>query len=241
MSYQPSLLPLRVIELRPTGGTADLREIAVTADGHEFAVRDGAQPPGVAASEWIGYRIAHCAQVAVPYCAVLDLPDGRRVFGSRWEGATVQFHDAQDPAAKRELLASCAHSIGALLAADLFAGNEDRHLGNLLFRRNQARQWSMLAIDWSRALFVRGFPADTPLGPCNTATTIAVLRQLGLWDRAAAQQAMTDLQAVSHRQFGQWLAEMPPAWLAQAVRDQAAAWWQGADYHARIVRVLALL
>lgn len=88
---------------------------------------------------------------------------------------------------------------------------------------------------------MRCFPADAPLGPCNTFTTVDVLRRLGLWDATAARQAIADPQAISRRQLEHWLGEMPPQWLPQPAREQAAAWWQGTDYHARIVRVLALL
>lgn len=238
---QLPLLPLKVswVGPNPFGTGVDLRHVVMTADGMDFAVKSVADHPMLPASEFLGYRLAQSCQLAVPHAQTLEMPGGEMVFGSRIEAG------ARSPATPQERMtavAACAESMSATLALDLFLANDDRHLGNFLIRENRNGQPCAMVIDFSRALFVNGFPDDQfPQSETNTTTTIAILRSLAMWRMPAAIATIQQLQAIGPEHIDHWLREMPPAWLPIAKRTRLLAWWGSPDYHARLTAVLALL
>lgn len=180
-------------------------------------------------------------QIATPFTATLTDAQGRMGFGSRIEGAVISFRDLP-PHEGAQVLADCGQAMSALLALDMFVGNEDRHMNNWLFRRNQSNHWTPLCIDFSRALFRRGFPADVwPLPSCNTTTTLALLKKLWHWDASCAVFAAQRLQRVTPTVLDHWLADCPDEWISAQDRADLLAWWASPAYHARLQATYALL
>jgi hypothetical protein len=235
------LFPLEVVSFVPSPWpSADLKELARTADGHDFAAKWEHEGAGLPASEWLGHQLAKACQIATPFTATLH-HGGAHGFGSRIEGAVSSFKDLPPPE-RAQVVADCGPAMSALLALDVFCGNEDRHLGNWLFRRNLAGQWVPLCIDFSRALFRRGFPADVwPLPNCNTITTIALMKTSGRWDGPYAVFAVEQLQRVTPAVLEHWMAECPLQWLPQASRTALLSWWSSPAYHARLQATYGLL
>lgn len=236
MSLQDELplFPLRVARFVPSPwSSADLGELARTADGHDFAAKWEHDGAGLPASEWLGHRLANACQIATPFTATLH--HGALLgFGSRIEGAVQSFRDLSPPE-RCEVVTQCSQAMCATLALDVFIGNEDRHLGNWLFRRNLDGQWAPLCIDFSRALFRRGFPTDPwPLPPCNTTATMALLKAAGLWDGPYAVFAIEQLQRVTPAVLQHWLQECPLPWLPEPARATLTTWWASSAYHARL-------
>ncbi len=236
------LFPLQVARYIPSPWkTADLRQVARTADGHDFAAKWEHEGVGLPASEWLGERLARACQIATPFTAILTDASDRLGFGSRIEGSVTSFDQMTVPE-KLEVLAACGRAMSGLLALDLFVGNEDRHMGNWLFRRNLAGEWAPLCIDFSRALFCRGFPHDTwPPTNCNTTSTMALLKIHGGWDSSHAVISAERLQHITPQVLRHWLQECPKAWLPEATQVALLAWWSSPAYHARLQRTYALL
>lgn len=235
------LFPLHVVSFIPSPWkTADLKELARTGDGHDFAAKWEHEGAGLPASEWLGHRLAHACQIATPFTATLH-HGGRHGFGSRIEGAVSSYRDLP-PNERVEAVRQCSQAMCGLLALDLFVGNDDRHLDNWLMRKNLSGQWAPLCIDFSRALFRRGFPNDAwPLPKCNTLTTIDLLRAARLWDAAYALFAVEQLQRVTPAVLQHWLQDCPLEWLPQPARNSLAAWWASPAYHSRLQGTFALL
>jgi hypothetical protein len=129
--------------------------------------------------------------------------------------------------------------ISAILALDHFVGNEDRHKGNFIFRRNFNNKWVPLAIDYSRALYVRQFPNDTQPLPvsCNTRRTIDILKKSDMWDGPFAVFALESLTHVQKEHVAHWLEEMPSSWLNIATRRVLVEWWQSEQFKSRLQSV----
>lgn len=235
------LFPLEVACFVPSPWpSADLKELARCTDGHDFAAKWEHEGAGLPASEWLGHKLTQACRIATPFTAVLH-HGGLHGFGSRIEGAVSSFKNLAPPE-RMAVLADCAQAMCGTLALDIFIGNEDRHLNNWLFRRNLAGQWAPLCIDFSRALFRRGFPADPwPLPACNTTSTVALLKSMGRWDGPHAVFVAEQLQRITPAVLQHWLQDCPQQWLDQAQRTTLSAWWASPAYHARLQATYALL
>jgi hypothetical protein len=243
MTLEPELplFPLEVTDFVPSPWpSADLKELARTSDGHEFAAKWEHEGAGLPASEWLGHRLAQACQIATPFTVTLH-HNGKQGFGSRIEGDVSSWNTLAPPE-RANVIAQCSQSMCGLLALDLFVGNEDRHLNNWLFRRNLSGQWVPLCIDFSRALFRRGFPADPwPLPQCNTLSTIGILKAVGRWDGSSAIFAVEHLQRVTAGVVKHWLQECPLPWLPEPNRSALTSWWASSAYHDRLQGTYALL
>jgi hypothetical protein len=235
------LFPLEVASFIPSPWrSADLKELARTTDGHDFAAKWEHEGVGLPASEWLGHRLALACKIATPFTATLR-HNGQHGFGSRIEGDVSSWNTLAPPE-RSSIVAQCGPAMCGLLGLDLFIGNEDRHVNNWLFRRNLSGQWAPLCIDFSRALFRRGFPSDVwPLPPCNTLSTIAMLKAAGSWDRSYAVFAVEQLQRVTPAMLHHWLQECPLPWLPEPSRSALTSWWASAAYHARLQATYGLL
>ena len=235
------LFPLDVTVFIPSPWpSADLKELARTSDGHDFAAKWEREGRGLPASEWLGHRLAQACQIATPFTATLRY-GGEQGFGSRIEG-DVSTWNSLAPSERAIVLAHCSKAMCGLLALDIFVGNDDRHLNNWLFRRNLDQQWVPLCIDFSRALFRRGFPSDIwPLPPCNTLSTIELMKAAGRWDGSSAVFAVEQLQRVTPEVLKHWLTECPALWLPEPERAALTSWWASSAYHKRIQSTYALL
>jgi hypothetical protein len=242
-SGQISLLPLVVDAEYPAHfGSADLRTIVKSIDGHYYAIKSETDVSGLPASEFLCYRIATACNLAVPFSAVMQLSNSELVFGSRFEGGIVDVSTIS-PSEELQMFKAGANAISGALAIDLFVGNEDRHKGNFIFRKNHKGEWVPTAIDFSRALFVRGFPGDPfPVSEqCNTRTTIKLLKNSELWRGPFAVHAVTKLFQVERNHVEHWLDEMPLEWLPIRQRTNLLDWWESNARSERIKQVMALL
>lgn len=243
MAEQLPLLPLRVVGLfdNPTD-SQDLKHFARTACGQDYACKRVSDHPLLPASEFLCYRIAEACQVAVPHSAVLSLVDGERAFGSRVEGGVSSINNLPESISITDAITACAEQISRILALDIFLGNIDRHLGNLLFRRNMSSQLTAFSIDYGRAMFVSEFPKGSlPLGHCKTTVTLAQLKQTELFQAPVAVFAISAVQGITTDHISRWLADMPIEWLPSDRRDALLAWWGTTALSARMEAVLKCL
>lgn len=244
MTQQP-LFSVRVQTLIPnTTGSADLRFFAIGEDGHEYAVKEVL--PGnleLPAAEYLGYCLSASCQVAVPTTVRLEMPDGSMALGSRFEGG-VSTYNILAPGDKLTALTQCAPTLSALLTLDAFLANDDRHVGNFLLRKGALQgSYSLIAIDFSRALWKSGFPATTPsatVASGNTATTILFLKTLNLWDNAGATRAATAITAVPSTMYDAWVNGMPTGWVTPSV-TASVTWWATTDKEQRVQDTLGAI
>ena len=242
---QQSLFPVRVTALIPNSlNTADLQYFAYCDDGHEYAVK---QPsPGNAslpAAEYLSYCLASMCQVAVPQSAQLLMPDGSVAFGSRFEGGISEL-SSLSAALQPIALQQCGAQLTALLTLDVFLANDDRHGGNFLLRQARlTQQWSMIAIDFSRALWVNGFPSKDVkdiVSAGNSSTTIKVMKAMKLWDQMRSHTTISALNSVTVGAYDGWVNAMPASWKTPEVA-QSVLWWGSPNRSMRVSSTMECL
>ena len=244
MNQQP-LFPVTVTQLIPnSGGSADIRYFAVGDDGLEYAAKESLiANPSLPAAEYLGYCFAATCHVAVPACALLNMPDGTEAFGSRFEGG-INTHQTLMPNEQIQALKDCSSQLSALLAVDLFLANDDRHQGNFLLRKGgMTGQWGLIAIDFSRSMWFGGFPTQPvqlTATSGNTAVTIEVMKRIGLWDNARSALAISTVASITGRQYSSWVAALPKAWVTGDV-SFSVTWWNSSDRTLRVSDVLGCL
>ncbi len=244
---QLPLLPLRAnAEIPAAFGSADLKRIVRTLDGHYYAVKSAQDHPMLPASEFLCYRLAASCHLPVPFSAVVEMQAQNQqkeyVFGSRFEGGITEF-TTKGPSVDLEMFRQSAEPVSAVLAFDLFVGNEDRHRGNFLFRKNRDERWVPLAIDYSRALLVRDFPNDVFPIPeeSNTRRTIHLLKRAGLWQGPFAVFSLESLAEVTSDHLRHWFMEMPSEWMSEAAKATLLQWWSSDSFKRRLNDLYDLL
>ena len=237
---QLPLLPLRVAaSVASPFPKADLKTIVRTLDHHFYALKSLSDHPQLPATEFLCYRLAAACGLPVPFSAIIEVePGGELAFGSRFEGDVID-QKSVGTGNQLQMFKDCAGPVSAILALDVFVGNEDRHRGNFLFRKNFEEMWVPVAIDYSRALFVRGFPDDTfPMSStCHTNNTIKVLKSAEIWDGPFAVFALDSLRNVQRSNILHWIDEMPPRWLSPPLKHRFVDWWQSDKFHQRLEKV----
>ena len=215
--------------------SADLKVVSVGRDGLEYATKRQADGADLPASEWFCYHLGYRLQIALPQCTVLRNA-GDEHFGSRFEGGIVQWSDVP-PTEQHALLHSCAADISRIYALDLFVANDDRHLNNFLFRNQTlAGQRTVIAMDFSRGLLIRGWPHDPVPMPASTNTMrlIGSLKTLGVWSTSDATLTLSSIATVTSSEVKQWLTAMPAAWLSTARIDEIVKWWESPGFGQRL-------
>jgi hypothetical protein len=148
--------PRKVIRVDPPGlGTADCPAICGCDDSCDYAMKDDHSHPLVPHSEWFCTRLGGLIGIPAPECQVLEMPDGKLVFGSRWEGGVLASGGAQaawivEVQNGNIPLSGLRIPLSRIYAFDLFIHNPDRHGGNFLVHE-QHKGYALLAFDYSRA------------------------------------------------------------------------------------------
>lgn len=242
---QQSLFPVRVRALIPNAlNTADLQYFAYCDDGHEYAVKQSSRGnASLPAAEYLSYCLASMCQVAVPQSAQLLMPDNSLAFGSRFEGGITEY-PALSATLQPVALQQCGAQLTALLTLDVFLANDDRHGGNFLLRQARlTQQWSMIAIDFSRALWANGFPhkdVKDIVSAGNSSTTIRVLKAMKLWDQVRSHTTISVLNSVTVGAYSNWVNAMPASWQTPEV-VQSVQWWGSPDRPTRISSTMECL
>ncbi len=240
---QLTLLPIELdAAMSAPAGSADLKKIVRGRDTHYYALKSTAEHPLLPATEFLCYKLAQACSVPTPMGAILITPEREYCFGSRWESSLSEL-SATGPRAVLERYQSCRFVISATLAFDLFIGNDDRHMNNFVFRHTYDNKLTALAIDFSRAFLIRGFPADPfPVGSdSKTRLSINLRKRDNTWDSPSAVITVDAIGLIKTDHLLHWMKEMPDSWLPQRQRDELLTWWGGEGFRSRLNKLLRLL
>lgn len=242
---QNTLFPVTVRNLIPTPfNTADLQFIAQGDDSQDYAVKSATpQQPELPAAEFLSYQLASACGLAVPAFTILKMPDGTEAFGSRFEGNVTQFSLMSIPDRLASIQA-CGSHLSVLCALDIFLASADRHFDNALYRKSPfGGNWTILAMDFSRALWQGGFP-NTPCTDVasigNTASTIKLLKNYNFWDAPRSKIVAATLLSINDKQVAGWVSSLPASWQTQNV-SSLPAWWASNMRSDRINELLTVL
>ena len=241
---QGSLLPVRVIGIHRTAplNSADGAVFVIGSDSQDYVAKFPLpENPALAVAEHLSYFLCARAGIAVPSHVPLEFEDGRHAFGSRLESGVPQ-SSTMTLLERMEAIQECKDIIFQICVMDAFISNPDRHLDNLLFRRSPLdRRWTVMAMDFSRALWQGGFPEKEPSHlfehENHTATLVRLIRRFGAFDARISATVAGALQTITPEQITTCLAELPTP-LHCNESSTFAAWW-GSDE--RLRRIDALL
>lgn len=238
-----SLIPVgvRFTHTMKPYNSADAPLFVAGDDGQDYvAKRPSPGNPCLAVSEAIAYWLSARLGLAVPSSAWLKFEDGSVAFGSRWEIGVTQFGNMSADQ-RQQAFTSCREQIARFCLLDAFLANPDRHADNLLFRTSPLDgRWTVISMDFSRALWRGGFPRTTPgdvVRVGNTAGMVTMLKTLGAFNATINGALVAGLQSITAEQIGQLLSDMPP----NAICDEARRlpdWWAT---QTRLDRAAALL
>jgi hypothetical protein len=161
MAQQPIFTINILAEEPPQTQTADLKIIGHGDDSHKYAIKTIEDNPLLPITEWFCHHLCRAVGIATPDFFAVYRQNGTIAFGSRFELNAEQFNPAsnKEPALAmlERLFGSDQRRISAIFGVDFFLPNDDRHLGNFLFRES-GRRLTPLAFDFSRSWLVLGLP-----------------------------------------------------------------------------------
>jgi hypothetical protein len=250
-STGPTLFPIprRAIRVDSANlGTMDCPCVCLCDDSCEYAIKDGHTNPLVPHIEWFCTRLAELVGIPGPDCQIIEMPDGSRVFGSRWEGGVLP----DTPAGTNPTWVAKVQSgdipldglrlaLTRIYAFDHFVHNPDRHSRNFLVRE-QRQGHALLAFDYSRAWVLHGVPP--PALPFNindpNERTVKVQRGLAQLfgsnyiDAGEALRILNHIKRVQVSAIVRIIDEHPKEWLPTTQRQRIIKWWKSKEMIARI-------
>jgi hypothetical protein len=234
-------LPARAVQVDPVGLGADSDAVCHCDDNLDYVIKDRRTHRLLPHSEWFCSHLADFLGIAGPPCKVVEMPDGSKVFGSRWEGGVLR-----GPPHPRwwELviagtldIASCSATLTRLYVFDHFVHNVDRHLDNIL-ARDQRSGIALLALDYSHAWLMNGFPLPAlPLS--SDANTVAaqrdLARQCGPYvNLSEARRFSEQIKRVPVGRIKQIISAHPKEWLSVRLKSSILKWWSSEDMISRV-------
>jgi hypothetical protein len=211
-------------------GGDDRKYSAVSEDGLDWMLKLAGTP--LAISEYLGYKLAEACQIALPHHAIVETPGGDLAFGSRIEEGLESLSTNAPPIAN---LRNARDYIPKIYALDMFIANDDRHPGNLIWRRNTAGILVPIAIDFGESLFAQPWPwPDLREIDCNTTRQIKALRGINAWNQDAAIRTLEVVRSMKAPAVGAWLDQAPREWVRDLDRARLLGWWGGGAFQERI-------
>jgi hypothetical protein len=223
--------PLRAVnEYPPRQLTADAAGEVEAIDGLRYHVKGDQKGQAVCASEWLCTKIAEEVGIAGPNPAVIQMLDGRLVFGSRRISGTADqiittaFLTTRSQPNLQTPVAGLCRILSNIYTFDMFIYNVDRHFGNYLSTEDSGAR-RLYAMDYSRALFW-GWPfSDFPGRHENTRICGTRLRQLHGFDETSAFGLLDQLNSLAPAIVEGFINRMPPAWMPESLRFAFMGWW----------------
>lgn len=246
-SFQRSFLPVPISDLYPSNqNSADLAYIGTGIDGRDYAVKRVSDGRGfVPASELFCYELAAKLHIPTPEYRILGLRGGELAFGSIWEGGVqapiTKVSEMMDILTGKKPVKELKKFLSKVFAFDLFINNEDRHIGNYLFR-GSFQGIIGLAYDFSRAWYEIGYQNFNCIQ--HTSNTYSYhhkyIRQSAFYDQTIAQQTLNLISQIPPSEINDILFScMPHDWLPIPEKQDVVSWWTSSSLNARITTLMA--
>jgi hypothetical protein len=212
------------------GNTADLKTTGFAQNGDRYALKTLSDGPLLPLTEWLCYGICREIGIATPGFDIVERVNGTLAFGSRWDADTVPFGSRGVNAIARVALVS---NMGAQmikpLILDYFLPNPDRHFNNFLYRKSADNHEIVLAFDWSRVDSLKNQPLFSPWPwgqPCNSATSVAILKRLQIWDTDVVASTARAIESLPSQKIRAILEGAPETWCPEGLVDSIVVWWE---------------
>lgn len=220
---QLRLLPVTVTQIVPSStyglDGVDLKWIARGDDNFEYAMKTMADHPFLPITEWVCYSLWGACGMAVPECAVLEVPGQPPAFGSRIVVGAYQVPKTADLFTIAARFRPHLGELAKLYPLDAFLPNPDRHARNVLMRPQLGGE-VLVSIDFSRAWLVNGVPFGdmNSLAGSNTETWWRFFK-----NRMSVIPDHSPLDKIS---------ALPDDWMRTTLSEAPAEWLSGVDLDA---------
>ena len=223
-------------------GTADAGPVCRCDDGCEYATKGTNNHSQVPHSEWLCTQLGEVIGIAAPPCAVIEMPNGDLVFGSRWEGGVVPAQPPWWEQVKngRIPLDNVKEILTKIYAFDHFVHNIDRHAKNFIMRSQRSSE-VLMANDYSRAWLVHGFPLpQTPMD--ENSNTVKAQRRFTEYfgtyiDPVEACSTMERIKAIPSSRIQNIIEFHPLVWLDDNLKGRILDWWGNGEMNTRAEHV----
>ncbi len=216
-------------------GGADNSGTAILENGEPCLIKENSSDsPWLCANEWLCNHLASACSVPASSVRVVDMEDGHYAIGIRLDGDTqvdLTASDILDQQTKRITLKN-QPEVSRIAFFDAIIKNKDRHLNNYLIRKTVLGH-SIVAIDYSRALFFNGFPPPD-FHAVKDSKTGQTWQFIGMENQAYQQWiSIKELKTVAENMNkipAPWLEtilnSMPYEWLDDTLRHSISAWFE---------------
>ncbi|MBS1050514.1 HipA family kinase [Gluconobacter japonicus] len=225
----------------PETATADALGIAEADDRFKYYLKSDAAGKRIRASEWICSHLAELVHLAAPACAVIELQNKQRVFGSRRVAGAGSVIDARDylmtPSEARDNkigIKGLGLALSSIYAFDMFIYNVDRHAGNYLSVPD-GEIIRLYAFDFSRALFYNWPLIGFPCPDTTTRETFTYLRNVHGFYLEEAENTLDKLGIIDTRLIEDIIRRMPEEWLGPDILPPILEWWSSSRREERIM------
>lgn len=184
-------------------------------------------------TEWVCHHL--CLKCGIPcpdFQVVTRKHSDERTFGSKWELNCDQF--IMDEVTEQQAalwMMDTLNDVAAIYALDCFLPNDDRHMGNFLFRRSPSRR--AVAFDWDH---VRLFDPWPLMNGSNTLQMLDWLAKSGLLVLPRWHRTLDLLSSITDNELRTMLDSAPDSWCSVSEKDRLQAWWKSHS----AARILAL-
>jgi hypothetical protein len=231
------LFPLEICRIEPKEDGVDAECFGRGVDGYTYAIKTQRNRPSLPICEWLCYKLTDASGLPTAAPRVLTSKHFGFAFGSRWVGGlATQTASFNTPDQLLQRLAQPERLYG-LYALDLFVGNGDRHLDNVLFPQVRD-ETNLQVIDFSRALLYHGvppFPSPSALvADSNTASFIKQVKKFHRVSHESIERVLNVMSRVSADHVRRWAQQTPSEWTDFPEWERFVAWWESNKKNERI-------
>ncbi len=241
---QLSIFPIKITDTLPANThSAVLKLVGISDAGVKYAIKTLDDGDWIPITEWFCYWMCRAVGIATPAFDILQMPDGSKAFGSKWEPPSTFICDVtRDDQSElmNKLLKVYSGSFSSMLALDFFLPNPDRTFFNMMFKyENNA--YIPLAFDWDKVHSVKNTFALTALN--KETATYQCLKNIERFSQRLKKTLLSNthkdsvfssISQISAQQIQAIFDSAPPEWKANINVADIVNWWTQTNLQQRI-------
>jgi hypothetical protein len=241
---QQSIFPIKIVDELPANThSASLRLVGISDAGVKYAIKTLGDGDWIPITEWFCYLVCRAVGIATPAFDILQMLDGSKAFGYKWEPPSTFICDiTRDDQSElmNKLLKVHSGSFSSMLALDFFLPNPDRNFFNMMFK-HENNAYIPLAFDWDKVHSVKNTFALTTLN--RETATYRCLKNIErfsqrlnktLLSNAHKNSAFSKISQIYNQQIQVIFDSAPPEWKANINVADIVSWWTQTNLQQRI-------
>lgn len=241
---QQSIFPIKIVDELPANThSASLKLIGISDTGTKYAVKTLNDGDWIPITEWFCYLVCRAVGIATPSFDILQMLDGSKAFGSKWEPPTTFICDMTrdyQPELMSKLLKVHSGSFSSMLALDFFLPNPDRVFTNIMLKQENG-YYTPVAFDWDKVDGIKNTFASTALA--KDTATYRCLKHIELFSQRLNTMILSDnhsnsvfskIAQINSQQIQAIFDSAPAEWKTNIQVADIVAWWTQTNLQHRI-------